>query len=273
MVKIILQVILVSFGSAVQAQTFDLSKERSSTDYQQAKSLVVEKLKGIQPGKFGEFIPGVKTNLATHQKFLSLTFDACGGGHGSGYDRELIDFLKKEKIPVTLFVTGSWIEKNLEIFEQLCREPLFEIENHGSTHHPCTIGNERKYGINGTGGVGAGFDEIELNARQIEFYTHRKPEFYRPATASTDQGCVALARELNETVVSYSVLPGDAVAGLARETITANIIEKVKPGGIVIMHMNHPEWNGFEALRAAIPILRQQGYQFVKLESALPLEK
>ncbi len=251
-----------------QGQTFDQKKELSSSDYQQAKSEVIEKFKNRKPGKFGESIPGVKERFATDKKILALTFDACGGPHGSGFDRELIDFLKKEKLSATLFITGSWIEKNLVLFQQLCSEPLFEIENHGLTHHPCTIGNESKYGIKGTGSVGSGFDEIELNARQIEFYTHHKPEFYRPATAATDEGCVAIAKELRETIIGYSVLSGDAVAELAVETIKENIIKKSKPGGIVIMHINHPEWNGFEALRAAVPILRKQGYQFVKLDSA-----
>ena len=206
--------------------------------------------------------------LPADEKVLALTFDACGGLHGSGFDRDLIDFLKKEKLPATLFVTGSWIEKNLAAFQQLCNEPLFEIENHGLTHHPCTLGKESKYGIKGTGNASAGFDEIELNARQIEFYAHRKPEFYRPATAATDEGCITIANALNETIVSYSVLSGDAMAGVSAETVKENLIKMAKPGGIVIMHMNHPEWNGLEALRAAIPILRQRGYQFVMMKDA-----
>ncbi len=268
MIKIIFLFTLSLFGKVANGQSFDRQKEFSSITYQQTKSQALEKLKNNKPGKFGEFIPGVMETVATDEKNLALTFDACGGLHGNGFDRDLIDFLKQENLPATLFITGGWIEKNLVSFQQLCSEPLFEIENHGLTHHPCTLGNESKYGIKGTGSASEGFDEIELNALQIEFYTHRKPEFYRPATAATDEGCVAMAKALNETIVSYSVLSGDAVAGLAAETIKENIIKRAKPGGIIIMHMNHPEWNSFEALRAAIPILRQRGYRFVKLNEA-----
>jgi peptidoglycan/xylan/chitin deacetylase (PgdA/CDA1 family) len=273
MVKRILPFTIVLIGTVAQGQLFDSKSELASGNYQEVKFRIVEKLKNIPPGIFGEFIPGVITDFAAKEKVLALTFDACGGPNGSRFDRDLIEFLKKEKIPATLFVTGLWIEKNTTVFQQLCNEPLFEIENHGQTHHPCTVGNESRYSIKGTGSVGAGFDEIELNARQIQFYAHRKPEFYRPATAATDEGCVAIAMELKERIVSYSLLSGDAVAGLAAETIKENILKKAKSGGIVIMHMNHPEWNGFEALQVAIPVLRQEGYQFVKLESAFRLAK
>jgi len=269
----ILTVLLSLTCPDTHAQEFDLQKEISSPDYKQTKNRVEEKFKNIKPGKFGEFLPGTFRVGNTNERVLALTFDACGGPKSNGFDKDLIEFLKKEKIQATLFVTGQWIAKNIPIFQQLCGEPLFEIENHGLTHHPCTVGTESKYGIHGTGSVGAAIDEIELSARQIEFYSHRKPVFYRSATAYVDEGCLSIAHELNEAIVSYEVLSGDAVAGVSADAIKDNIIKKTKPGAIVIMHMNHPERNGFEALRAAIPVLREKGYRFVKLEQILPNEK
>ena len=44
-----------------------------------------------------------------------------------------------------------------------------------------------------------------------------------------------------------------------------NILKQAHNGAIVIMHMNRPEWNGYEALRECIPKLRKMGYSFVKL--------
>jgi len=252
-----------------EAQKFDVQQVRASADYQMARVAVEKKYKNLQPGRFGESIAGVEQRLATVEKVIALTFDACGGPKGSGVDTVLTNFLKREKIPATFFVAGPWIEKNLPIFKQWCSEPLFELENHGLTHHPCTLGNESKYGIKGTGNVGAAFDEVELNARQIEYYAHRKPEFYRPATAATDEGCVTLAQNLHETIVSFSALPGDAVARAPKERLIQALLKQVKPGGIVLMHVNHPDWNGAEALMEAIPQLRKLGYRFVKLDPKL----
>lgn len=57
-------------------------------------------------------ITGVLTRLATKDKVIALTFDACGGKGGSGYDRKLIDYLIKENIPATLFINARWIDAN-----------------------------------------------------------------------------------------------------------------------------------------------------------------
>jgi len=249
------------------SQSFDVEKEKTKSDYVALKNQLVNKYKNRKPGKFSDHLPGMVHTLHTPEKKIAFTFDACGGINGSGFDEELITFLVKEKIPATLFVTGSWILKNQSVFQSLCRQPLFEIENHGLTHHPCTVGPASKYGVKGTGGISAGIDEIELNARLIESYTQKKPAYYRPATVYTDEGCMALVKDLNEEVAGYSVLSGDAVAGTSAETIKQNILKNSKPGSIVIMHMNHPAWNGLEALQEAVPALRKQGYQFVTLKS------
>jgi peptidoglycan/xylan/chitin deacetylase (PgdA/CDA1 family) len=197
---------------------------------------------------------------------VALTFDACGGPTGSAFDSDLIAFLKKEKIAATLFISGLWIAKNDSLFRLLCAEPLFEIENHGLSHRPCSITGKSRYGIAGTENVNDVFDEIELNARQIEFYNGKKPKFYRPAAATADEGCVSIARELKERIITYDVLSGDAAPEAEPILIKKNILKKIKPGSIIIMHMNHPERNGFEALVEVVPDLRKQGYEFVKLE-------
>jgi len=234
--------------------------------YCEKKSNVIEKLKDVRPGKFSEFTPGIMTKISSSKKIVALTFDACGGPTGSGFDGALIEFLKKEKIKATLFVSGLWIEKNDSLFRQLCAEPLFEIENHGLSHRPCSISGESRYGITGTENGNDVFDEVELNARQIEFYNKRKPQFYRPAAAVADEGCISIAKELNEQIITYDVLSGDAALCTEAVEIKKNILKKIRPGSIVIMHMNHPERNGFEALVGVVPELKRQGYEFVKLE-------
>jgi len=251
---------------SLAGQTFDINSEAISLNYCERKSIVVEKFKNVAEGKFGEFAPGILTKITTSKKIIALSFDACGGPTGSGYDNSLIEFLKKEKIVATLFVSGLWIEKNDSLFRQLCIEPLFEIENHGLYHRPCSITGKSRYGIVGTANVNDVFDEIELNARQIEFYSKKKPRFYRPAAAAADEGCVTIAIELKEKIITYDVLSGDAVPGTAADEIEKNILRKIRPGSIVIMHMNHPERNGFEALIKVVPELKKQGYEFVKLE-------
>ncbi|MFZ2098064.1 MAG: polysaccharide deacetylase family protein, partial [Anaerolineales bacterium] len=92
----------------------------------QTREQIISTFSGKAPQEWGERVKGVKTRLNTDQKVLALTFDACGGPKGSGYDAKLIDFLISEAIPATLFLSGKWMDANPDIFQALARNPLFE---------------------------------------------------------------------------------------------------------------------------------------------------
>lgn len=233
--------------------------------YLGTKQKVSAEFAHIKPGNWGEFVKGVDEDIITDKKLLALTFDACGGPHGSGYDAALIGYLEKMKIPATLFVTGKWIDANYETFIKLSRNTLFEIENHGLNHHPCSVDGESEYGIKGTPDVPDAFDEIEANERKILAITGRRPLFFRSATAYTDEACAKIARQLGVTMISFDVLSGDAVPNTPREIIENSIMKHVRPGALIIMHFNHPEWNSYEALQNVIPALLNSGYTFVRL--------
>jgi peptidoglycan/xylan/chitin deacetylase (PgdA/CDA1 family) len=240
--------------------------------YVEKKSRVVAQFQNVPPGHWGEFVKGVDEDIATSSKVIALTFDACGGGRkGNRYNKPLIDFLRKEKAPATLFVSGLWIDANTRTFVELAKDTLFEIESHGLYHKPCAVKGESEYGIKGTANPAAAFDEMEANAIKIEKITGRKPTFYRSATAFTDEAGVKIASKLGITVISYDILSGDAVPQTSAQEIVRNVVGHAQPGAIVIMHFNHPESNLLEAMRKIVPQLRSMGYQFVKLEG-LPLK-
>lgn len=237
----------------------------TNNDYLSLKKKFTEKYNKNHPGRWGEFVKGVCEDLKTSGKVVALTFDACGGEKGTGYDRELIDFLRKEKIPATLFVSGRWIDSHYSEFVNLARDTLFEIENHGLNHRPCSVSGRTIYGIQGTSSPGEAFEEVEANARKIETITGHRPRFYRSATAFIDEAGASLVRDLGMIPISYQVLSGDASPTVSKNAITSNVLKTVRPGAIVIMHMNHPQWNTGEALQKIIPELRKMGYHFVHL--------
>jgi len=236
------------------------------SSYTNLKKKVTAEFVHAQPGHWGEFVKGVDEDFLTPKKYIAFTFDACGGPKRNGYDAELINFLQKENIPATLFITGKWIDANFSTFMKLSKDTLFEIENHGLNHQPCSIDGESEYGIHGTTSAAKAFDEIEANARKIEALTHRRPTYYRSATAFIDEAGARLASKLGITAVSFQVLSGDAVPFTPATLIEENVIQNIRPGAIVIMHFNHPEWNTFESMERIVPELRKLGYHFVKLE-------
>jgi peptidoglycan/xylan/chitin deacetylase (PgdA/CDA1 family) len=245
-----------------------LTKLYHDSSYSELKKKIISMYTNVPPGPWGEFGKGVKEEIATGEKKIAFTFDACGSEGGFGFDKELSEFLRNNKIPATLFVSGKWIDSNFVSFTELSRDTLFEIGNHGLNHMPCSVCGESAYGKIGTSDVGNAFDEIEANARKIEFITKQRPRFYRSATNFTDDVCVAIAGELAITVISYKVLSGDAVAFTPASVIEANVLKGIKPGAIVLMHFNHPDWNTYEAMQKIVPQLRKQGYIFVKLNQS-----
>ena len=218
---------------------------------------------GKVPKEWGEKVTGVKTRLNTDQKVLALTSDACGGPRGKGFDEKLISFLEREKIPVTLFISGKWIDANQKSFLTLAKYPLFEIENHGVNHKPCSVNGRSVYGIEGTKSVEEIFDEIEGNALKIQSLTGRKPRYYRPAAAYCDEICVEIANALGYDVVTFNVL-GDAGTTYSKNQVKAALLH-APPSSIVLMHMNHPESETAEGVKEAIPELKKRGFRFVKL--------
>jgi len=234
-------------------------------DYLAFKTRIMAEFSKARAGKFSEFLKRARKGEKGHeQKVLALTFDACGGRH-SGYNKELIDYLRKEQIPATLFVTGIWIEKNKETFAELAKDPLFEIENHGLMHRLCSTEGRTKYGVHGTRDLGDVIDEMELGARKIAELTGRRPVFFRSATAYTDELSLKVAGRLGMEVVSYDVLSGDAMRQGAKK-MSRNILGGARHGAVVIMHFNHPEWPVTKALELAVPELRKRGFNFGKLE-------
>ncbi len=224
---------------------------------------LISTIQNTKPTQFNEFINGVAVKIKTDKKVIALTLDAC---HGQ-YDKKMFKILQKYNIPATLFVTSKWINQNQEIFKRLSYNKMFEIENHGTDHKPLTVAGQTVYGIQGSKTPEEAFYEINNNANNIEKYTGIRPIFYRSGTAYYDDIGIKIANLLDHTIAGFDVLSGDAANPFASSNfLVNNIISNVENGSIIIMHMNHPEWNGAKALDIIIPTLKQQGYEFVLLK-------
>jgi len=238
----------------------------NTTDrYRNLREDIVNRYSKSKPKIFSQWVPGVKVKIETDEKIAAITLDACGGKKGSGYDRELIDFLRENKIPASLFMTGLWIDANPEIVKELAADPLFEIENHGLNHKPASVSGAKIYRRRGAKNPGELVDEIELNALKIEKITGRKPLFYRPGTAYFDDVAVKIIYDLKYIPMNFSIVTGDA-AGFKPERIEKRIMSGIKNGSVIIGHMNRPGKNLFPALKKCLILLKEQGYTFVKLE-------
>ena len=197
---------------------------------------------------FGEKVPGVVTRLDTDQRVVALTLDLCSGSGPRALDRRFVNFLVQHQIKATLFASGLWLNRNRALAKSLSASPLFEIENHGYHHRPATRSPRRVYGISSTPSLRALYREIARNAALIGEITGRPSTFYRSGTATYDLAGVQMAEALGHEVAGFDVVSGDAAHPYSRRAILRKL-NKVVPGSIVLMHLNQPSWEGFEAFR------------------------
>lgn len=217
-----------------------------------------------QPVEWGENVSGVKTRIKTDQQQIALTFDACGGDHGNGYDEELISFLKTEQIPATLFFNERWIIANEDLFLELAAHPLFQIENHGTDHSPLSVDGGEAWGIPATQSPEEVHDEIMNNHERVLSLADREMTLFRSGTAFYDEVAVELAHALGYEVVNFDIL-GDAGATYSSRQVK-NALMDAQPGSIALLHMNQPGSGTAEGVKQAIPLLQEQGFEFVLLE-------
>ncbi len=215
------------------------------------------------PQQWSETTDRVKTRIETNDKILALTMDACGS-KGDSLDEDLIAFLTENKIPATVFITGRWIDKYPEKFQQLAQNPLIEIENHGQEHRPASLNGNSIYGIKGTAHAGELYDEVKKNADKIEKLIGRRPIFYRSGTAYYDEGATEMIESMGFQSIGFAIL-GDKGATYSAEEVEKAFLE-AKPGDIIICHMNHPEKETGKGVMRVLPKLLEEGFKFVQLK-------
>ena len=149
------------------------------------------------PAAWGERLEGVRTRLATTDRVLALTLDACGGE----YDEELVAFLIRERIPATLFLTGRWIDRHPREAAALAQNPLFEIANHGNNHRPASVTGRRAYGIAGTKSPREFAEELLIGDAKLRALGVPAPRYYRSGTNFYDDVALAMASFNNPRIM------------------------------------------------------------------------
>jgi peptidoglycan/xylan/chitin deacetylase (PgdA/CDA1 family) len=195
---------------------------------------------------------------------IAITLDACGGA----FDADLVDTLVRLRVPATIFVTKKWLDRNPVGTSTLLAHPeLFELEDHGTAHVPAVIGvGRRVYGLAAEPDVAHLEAEVSGAAQAIRSLTGQAPHYFRGATAIYDQQSIQAIRSMGYIVAGFTV-NADAGATLPQAAIVARL-RSVRPGDIVIAHMNKPAGATAEAFASTLPELLSRGYRFVTLSGA-----
>lgn len=199
---------------------------------------------------------------SSSDKRIALTLDACGGK----YDSDLIEFLIKNRIPATIFVTKRWLHRNTHGLSDIkAHLDLFDVENHGEKHIPAVIGVGRNvYGIPGQPDIDHLRREVVEGARAVEKAIGVSPHWYRGATGEYDAQAIKEIDRLGYKIAGFSV-NADNGATLTKRTIERRL-GRVKAGDVIIAHMNRPDSDSAEGLAAGLAYLLKSGFVFVRLD-------
>ncbi|SHE32171.1 polysaccharide deacetylase family sporulation protein PdaB [Desulforamulus putei DSM 12395] len=193
--------------------------------------------------------------VKTDKKVAALTFDISWGTKVPG---PVLDTLKKYNVKCTFFISGPWAVKHPEFPRRIVAEG-HEIASHGEEHV-----NLSEYSK----------EEVKKNIltahQKIKEVTGVEPNLIRTPNGDWNDMVLTTAEELNYKVVQWSADSLDwKKPGVA--AITSNVLKKVEPGAIILMHASDTCLQTPEALPQVLEGLKKQGYQLVTVSELLKI--
>lgn len=203
-----------------------------------------------QSGVFGH----VYTHQPTQKKVVALTFDDGPNGQAT---EQVLNILQQEKIQATFFLVGDNVLKYPDIARQITAQGN-EVGNH-TMHHThllpfATPGVIRK-------------DLNETNEIIFE-NTGQYPALFRPPFGFRTPWVIDTAQDDGFIVVTWNDLTTDYLPAETAAQVKKNILSRVKPGTIIVLHDGYGTKHGanrddmITALPQIIEALKAQGYSF-----------
>jgi peptidoglycan/xylan/chitin deacetylase (PgdA/CDA1 family) len=198
--------------------------------------------------------------VETREPVVALTFDACATrGQKNGFDRAAYDVLNAEGVPVTIFVSGKWVEFHEAEVAELARDPHVTFGDHSYDHpHMATLSAAR---------MGEQIDRTEADLARHG----KKSVAFRPPFGTWSRRVVDVARSRGLPTVTWDVVSGDPSRKTTEARLIRNVVEHARAGSIIIFHINGRGRHTAEALPTILRELRARGLRFVSLPDLLAL--
>lgn len=204
------------------------------------------------------FYGQIITGFDTKEKAIVFTFDACETVTPAYFDKVLLNYIIDNKIPVTLFLSGKFIERNLSDVKDISKYDFIEIENHSYSHR-----NFKKVVRSDI------LSDIKKNEVLITEAAGKSPIFFRFPYGEYSINNLKEVEEAGYKVVHWTFPSGDPDKAITKEQLIKNVVDNVKSGDILIFHINGRGWKVKEAFPEIVHILKRRGYQFYLLRDVL----
>ncbi|MGE0882785.1 MAG: polysaccharide deacetylase family protein [Blastocatellales bacterium] len=187
--------------------------------------------------------------IDTGQKVVALTFD---DGPTPAGTEQIISVLDDAGVKATFFLTGAELEQNPELGKKLVAA-RHEIGNHSFSHSRMIL---KTLSFVAT--------EIERTDQLIRQTGYQGPIHFRPPFGKKLFVLPWYLSQHSRKSITWDIEP-DSNPEIASEAekIVRHVIEKVRPGSIILLHVMYP--NRLESLKSVKGIiagLKDRGYQF-----------
>ncbi len=190
---------------------------------------------------------------------IALTFD---DGPDDIFTPKILDILKEKKVKATFFLVGYRIEKYPDIAKRIVQEG-HTVGNH-SYNHPDFLQMKE-----------ADFQrQINITDKLISSLTGSAPTIVRPPYGQINEKQLEWLTQNKRVVVQWDV---DSIdwKGLKSEEIVNNILSRVRPGSIVLLHSGTAAGGDLsgtvQALPTVIDDLRKKGFKLVTVPDLLDI--
>ena len=187
----------------------------------------------------------------TDQKRASLTINVAWG------EAELpamLKILQERGVKATFFFDGAWVKKFPEFVKEI-HAAGHEVANHGLYHgHPAQMSRDELRRL------------IVENNQLLGTVIGTEPaKLFAPPYGEFNDRIVAVAGNLGYRTIMWTIDTIDWQRP-APEVIVRRVVDKIKPGAIILMHPTVPT---VQALDRIIQTLQGQGYSLVTVSTLL----
>ncbi|MGW4204419.1 polysaccharide deacetylase family protein [Streptomyces sp. NPDC004726] len=184
-------------------------------------------------------------------KCIALTFDSSPGEDTP----QLLDLLKKEKVPVTFFVLGkNHLTKWPKVVKRFADEG-HEVANHTWTHPRLDKLKQDEIRT-----------ELTRTQDELEKITGRKPTLMRPPQGRINDDVTKVCKELGLAQILWNATAKD-YSTTDSALIRKRILKQAKRDGIILLHDIYA--GTVPAVPGIITELKARGYTFVTVSQLL----
>jgi peptidoglycan/xylan/chitin deacetylase (PgdA/CDA1 family)/GT2 family glycosyltransferase len=218
---------------------------------------------GINPRS--RFYGKVWSNGNRNHPRIALTFD---DGPNEPYTSQVLGILERYGIKATFFIIGQ----NARRYPEICRQIVNSgnvIGNH-SYHHSKSLCLRRNKAV---------ARDIQLAHEAIYECTGLEAKLFRPPHGFRTPWMMRTVSNLGYTVVTWDNMTGDWNANKSAEDIERTIVQRAKPGGVIVLHdgrdsrPNYDRSQMLQALPFVIGTLKERGFDFVTIPELLEPEE